>query len=349
MADRSKQEKIQQFNPSGIGSVTGGIFGLPFNYEDSDLILLPVPWEVTVSYQAGTAKAPDAIRKASPQLDLYDHDYPEGWKHGIFLQKASSSLKKINTETRKIAAAYIGSLEKGEPANAEIVKEVDAACEKMINTVYNETKKIRADNKWAGLLGGDHSTPLGYWKALADDYDTFGILHIDAHADLREKYEGFQYSHASIFYNALSIPQISKIVQVGVRDICEEEIERIKNSNRRIVTFFDHELHAGLFQGIQWSVICKQIVNELPQKVHISFDIDGLDPKLCPNTGTAVPGGLDLPQVFYLLNEVVASGREIIGFDLVEVVPGKDEWDANVGARVLYKLCNLLLKSKSGK
>ena len=93
--------------------------------------------------------------------------------------------------------------------------------------------------------------------------------------------------------------------------------------------------------------LCREIINHLPEKVYISFDIDGLDPKLCPNTGTPVPGGLELEQVYCLFRELVNSGREIIGFDVCEV--GDAEWDGNVGARIVYKLANLLdLSQKEG-
>jgi agmatinase len=102
-----------------------------------------------------------------------------------------------------------------------------------------------------------------------------------------------------------------------------------------------------MFEGVTWKMICDDIVASLPMQVYLSFDIDGLDPKLCPNTGTPVPGGLELEQAVYLIRRVADSGRKIIGCDLNEVVPGLDDWDANVGARLLYKMCNLMGKSQS--
>jgi agmatinase len=177
-------------------------------------------------------------------------------------------------------------------------------------------------------------------QALAAHYPEYGVLHIDAHADLRDAYEGFQYSHASIMFNALQIPQISKLVQVGIRDFCHDEVTLVQQSEGRISSYYDPMLKQKLYAGISWLELCKQMVAELPQHVYISFDVDGLDPKLCPTTGTPVPGGLELEQAFCLFREVVNSGRQIIGFDVCEV--GNDEWDGNVGARVVYKLFNLM-------
>ena len=129
-------------------------------------------------------------------------------------------------------------------------------------------------------------------KAIAEKFGDFGILQIDAHCDLREAYEGFVYSHASIMYNALEeIPAITRLVQVGIRDYCEEEWEYIRQSNGRIVTYFDKDIKERQYEGDNWKAIADEIIQQLPEKVYLSFDIDGLDPKLCPNTGTPVQGG----------------------------------------------------------
>ena len=196
------------------------------------------------------------------------------------------------------------------------------------------------------MLGGDHSVPLGFFKAQSEKHGDFGILQIDAHCDLRDSYEGFKYSHASIMYNALhEIPSIKKLVQVGIRDYSDGELEIIQNNKERIVTFFDRDIKDRLYEGDTWKNVVDDIIKTLPQKVHLSFDIDGLDPKLCPNTGTPVAGGFEVEQIYYLLRKLIQSGRQLIGFDLNEVGVGENDWDANVGARVLYKLCNLLVKS----
>ena len=192
-----------------------------------------------------------------------------------------------------------------------------------------------------GLVGGDHSIPLGYLRALPNFYARFGVLQIDAHADLRKAYQGFTYSHASIMYNALKIPAVNALVQVGIRDLCEEENEVIRRARGRVVTFFDEDIKSAMYSGRTWDNVCDKIIEALPENVYISFDIDGLDPKLCPGTGTPVPGGLEFYQVIHLLKRLAVAGKRIIGFDLNEVAPSKDnDWDANVGARMLYQLCN---------
>jgi agmatinase len=201
-----------------------------------------------------------------------------------------------------------------------------------------------------GLIGGDHAAPYGSIKAHAERYPGLGILHIDAHADLRLAYEGFVDSHASIMRNvAERLPGVAKIVQVGLRDLAEEEHLYILQSGSRIEALYDAELAARLFDGEPFSQIAASLVNKLPGDVYVTFDIDGLDPSLCPHTGTPVPGGLSFRQATHLLATIVKSGRRIVGFDLNEVAPGPegDEWDGNVGARMLYKLIGFALRSRA--
>jgi agmatinase len=146
-------------------------------------------------------------------------------------------------------------------------------------------------------------------------------------------------------FNAMKIPQISKLIQVGIRDVSFVEIEMIDRSADRIIAYYDSQIKQQLYKGKTWENIYQEAIAHLPQQVYISFDVDGLDPKLCPSTGTPVPGGLELEQAFCLCREIIYSGRQIIGFDLCEV--GNAEWDGNVGARIVYKLANLMnLSSK---
>ncbi len=347
----SKQKKIAQFNDSWVGINNGNIFGLPFDQAESDIVLIPVTWDVTTSYAPGTANGPEAILHASPQLDLFEPDLKDAWKNGIYMQPISLKWMDLNQSLRAKAEKCIDALESGKNIDDPELKphyaEINKACEELKAAVYNDAQTLLQQNKLVGVVGGDHSSPLGLMEALAEKYNDYAILQIDAHADLRVAFEGFTYSHASIMYNALQIASVSKLVQVGIRDICEAEINLINNSHGRIKTFFDWELKEDYYNGNSWSALCDEIINELPQHVYISFDIDGLDPKLCPNTGTPVAGGFELQQTFYLLKKIVDAGKTIIGFDLCEVTPGKDEWDGNVGARVLYKLCNLMWKSKT--
>lgn len=344
---------LSNFDPNSVGLRSNNIFGLPFNEDDASLVLVPVPWEVTVSYRPGTARGPEHIFDASLQIDLYDADNPDGWKKGIFMMPVDKNIRKKSDFLRQCAELIIGHLMEGGK-----MEEVHQLCNKLseVNNgglmlrewVYEMTLRLLKEGKKVGLIGGDHSTPFGFIKALAEVHpDGFGVLQIDAHADLRKAFEGFTYSHASIMYNVLKeVPQVQKLVQVGVRDYCDEELDMVKANPERVVTFFDKDIKESLYEGDSWKDVCEKIINALPQKVYISFDIDGLDPKLCPNTGTPVPGGFEVEQVFYLFKKLVASGRTLIGFDVNEVSSGEhtEAIDAIVGARVLYKLCNFILK-----
>ncbi|MDQ3191187.1 MAG: agmatinase family protein [Bacteroidota bacterium] len=345
----SKEEKILSFDSSGL-STTDSLFGLPFTTEESEIIVIPVPWEVTVSYTAGTSNGPQAILKASAQVDLYDPYVKDAWKKGIAMIDFPQEIKDKSDRLRKKASAHIealsdGSLKETNSTSIAFTKEIDQASIELNNWVKNISLEYLNKNKLLVLLGGDHSTPLGLMQAIAEKYNSFGILQIDAHADLRVAYEGFKYSHASIIYNALEINQVEKIVQVGIRDFSESEAKMIQDSKGRINTFFDRDIKQMQFEGQSWKLICGSIIEKLPQNVYLTFDIDGLDPKLCPNTGTPVAGGFEFEQILYLLEQLVESGRKIIAFDLNEVTPGVNEWDANVGARLLFRIANMMAKS----
>ncbi|MBL1175634.1 agmatinase family protein [Pantanalinema sp. GBBB05] len=341
---------LQNFDPNAIALDNGNLLGLPFDYNSAQTIVFGVPWEVTVSYGAGTADAPQVILDASRQLDIFDLDHPEGWKQGIFMAEISHQIREQSDTLRQEAARLIAYLEQGDriEANPELLQmreTINQACQTVNQWLFDQAQTAMAQGKQVAVIGGDHSVPLGYLQALATRYPDFGILHIDAHADLRDAYEGFEFSHASIMFNALKLPQISKLVQVGIRDLCHDEVDLIQRSQGRISAYYDSVLKQKQYAGLSWLDLCRQMVAELPQQVYISFDVDGLDPKLCPNTGTPVPGGLELEQTFCLFRELIHSGRQIIGFDVCEV--GNSEWDGNVGARVVYKLCNLMSLSRS--
>jgi agmatinase len=214
--------------------------------------------------------------------------------------------------------------------------------------VLEQSRAWLAKGKIVGVVGGDHSVPFGCIQACAEKWPGLGVLHLDAHADLREAYEGFTWSHASIMFNVMTrIPQVKKLVQVGIRDFGEAEYNFIVASNGRVKTFYDAALKAGQFAGMPWRDEVDNIVRELPQNVYLSFDIDGLDPTLCPHTGTPVPGGLSFAQACALVEGVVRAGKRIVGFDLNEVAPSADggDWDGNVGARLLYKMIGWTLRS----
>ncbi|CAN5607214.1 agmatinase family protein [soil metagenome] len=334
------EDPIEKFDINGPGT-EGKIFGLPYSIELSKLVIIPIPWEATVTYGTGTANAPDAILKSSRQIDFFLREIPDAWKLGIAMLPVPIEIKNESDRLRLLVDQYHLAESNNSEQSSLISTKINEACESLNIYVNKTTQKYLGEGKMVGLLGGDHSTPLGFIRTLAEKHDRFGILHIDAHADLRKSFEGFTYSHGSIMFNALKSSSISKLVQVGIRDFCDEEFKLIQRSQGRIKTFFDDDLKVSLSQGKSWESLCAEIVRDLPEKVYISFDIDGLDPKLCPHTGTPVPGGLEFYQATFLIKAVATSGRTIIGFDLNEVAPGGDtDWDANVGARILWQLCN---------
>ncbi len=340
------------FDPNSASTEDSGVFGLDATEEKSAVVYLPVPWEATTSYGNGTSKGPAAILRASRQVDLYDGDVLRPYEAGLHLLDESPRVRELNAGVRGDAAKIIavGGDIQGDAALKNALERVNAAGGKLNEFVYAESLLRMKKGKILGVVGGDHSVPYGAFQAAAKSYGDFGILHFDAHLDTRIAYEGFTWSHASIMHNTLErIPKITKLVSVGIRDYCEQEADYNKGQSSRVRVFYDRDIGRRLYAGENWGKIAMEIVAELPKRVWISFDIDGLDPRFCPHTGTPVPGGLDFREANHLLGEVVRSEREIVGFDLNEVAPdpdGKDEWDANVGARLLYKLSAWALASQ---
>ena len=337
-------------DPNAKSTSKAGIYGLPFKENESQVIYIPVPWDVTTSYQAGTSKGPAAILGASAQIDFFDLDFIDAYQAGLFMKKESSKIKKLNTEGRLLAKKIIDADEaefkKSKTLQKSLTK-VNKICDELNLEIYKETKAILAKDKISVVVGGDHATPFGAIKAYAEKYPNLGILHFDAHSDTREAYMGFENSHASIMHNVMEkIPSVSRLIQVGIRDFCEQEYNYTK-SNKKIDIYFDQNIARRKMNGENFKKIAQEIVSKLQKHVYISFDIDGLDPRFCPNTGTPVPGGLDYQEVMLIINELVASGKKLVGFDLVEVAPNtkdkNNEWDANVGMRLLYKMTSASL------
>ncbi len=338
------------FDPNAAAPADSGVFGLDDSPETAKVVLIPVPWDATTSYRAGTAQGPLAILEASRQVDLYDVETGTPYKAKIAMLPESPEIQAWNVEARACAVPVIeaGGRINGNADLEAKLERTNAIGELVNGWVYEKTKTLLAARKIVGIVGGDHSVPFGAIRAISEAHPGVGILHIDAHADLRQAYEGFEWSHASIMENvARRLPNVSKIVAVGIRDFCEEELVRTRESKGRIDTHYDVTLATARMTGHLLEAFAS-IVNALPEKVYVSFDIDGLDPVLCPHTGTPVPGGLSFHEASALLREVVNAGRTIVGFDLNEVAPGPegDEWDGNVGARVLYKLIGWTLLSQ---
>jgi agmatinase len=332
------------FDPNGVGIANGNIFGFPVTEDEANIVIIPVPWDATASYGKGTSRGPQAVLDASTQLDFYHPKLDKAYNTKVFMIEISKEWLKVNDRLCKEGCDYIAFLEDGGKIEdntyyQQFLEEINAASDALKNGIKSKAKSVLEQGKIACLLGGEHSTPLGLIEAFDEQNQPFGILHIDAHADLRNAYEGFEQSHASIMFNALKCKNLVKLTQVGIRDIAESEVELINNSNGRVTTFFDWDLKEEQFNGKTWAEQVQSILDTLPERVYISFDIDGLSPELCPNTGTPVVGGFQLEQINYLLFELAKSNRTIIGFDLNEVGTSEDsDWDANVGARALWNL-----------
>ncbi len=319
------------FDPDAAAAAGTGIYGLSSTPEEARVHLLPVPFDATASYRKGAAQGPAAIEVASRQVDLFDPVTGRPYEAGIWMAPDDGRVRAWNDEAATADVARVNAI--GDELNAWVR---DAAEEALIA------------RKLFGVVGGEHSVPFGSIEAHAARFPGMGVLHIDAHADLREAYGGCTWSHASILHNVVTrIDSIASVLQVGVRDLCGAEEAAIR-ATPKVTTLFDHEWAAARFAGHRLHSIVRASLRALPHNVYVTFDIDGLDPSLCPNTGTPVPGGLTWQEVMLWLGELVATGRRIVGFDVVEVAPGSDRppgegLDEIIGARLLYRLIGFAL------
>jgi agmatinase len=294
-----------------------------------------VPFEATASFRPGSSKAPEGVLEASVQIDLFDLETRTAWQEGIAMHPVDKRIYEWNkaaTELRQQSELAT------DEERACLIEGVTEYSERVNEVVYKSTLSSLKAGKIPGIIGGEHSIAYGAITAAAESCPGLGVLQLDAHADMRCAYEGLTHSHASIFYNVMSntAAPVDTLVQVGLRDVGITEIEFAEACGERVRWWTDFQLQAEMDSGRQWAAVVQDIIEPLPQQVWLSFDVDGLDPTLCPNTGTPVPGGLNWHQALQLIKGVAKSGRTIVGFDLCEV--GDGEWDNIVGARLLYKL-----------
>ena len=340
-----------EFDPGAPAKPDAGIFGLPHTRADAKIILLPVPFDATTSYRRGTAAGPESIFHASMQVDLFDRRFGRIYERGIYLETADTQVHQWNAEAAELSRPLIdaGGADLADPKHVAALLQIDRISENLNRFVYSRTVQTLDEGKIPGTIGGEHSIPFGAICAVAEKHPGVGILHLDAHLDFRPAYEGFTYSHASIMFNVMNkIDAVSKLVQIGIRDMSEEEMEFGNSQGQRVQTYFDDVWADRLLRGDSFAPLVESALQDLPDKVYVSFDIDVLDPALCPHTGTPVPGGLSFQQAVLVLDFLRQSGRQVVGFDLVEVAPGppsEPELDANVGARILYKLCGTVTAS----
>ncbi len=339
------------FDPNAAATESSNIFGLPDTRDDASIVLIPCPYDATSSYGVGSANAPEAIREASSQVDLFDRRFGAIYERGLFMEPHPPEVREWSRQARVLAEPII---EQGgsRAGDEDAVSQVDGLSRRAASFVYDRAIAAMDEGKVPGLIGGEHGVAFGLYKAIAHRHPGVGILQIDAHMDLRPAFEGFAWSHASVMHNVVyDLDGVSRIIQVGIRDYCEQEAnlaeslapDKAPDGETQILTYFWDDLADERVGGGSWGVACERMINLLPSEIIISVDIDGLDPTLCPHTGTPVPGGLNWDQLSLLLKMIKESDRTVVGFDLVEVcpskIPGSSPIDASIGARVLYRLC----------
>lgn len=275
------------------------------SYDDSSVALVRAPYDGTTSYQAGARHGPDALLSASKQVELYDRE----------LDRIPADCG-IYTLPSFLPSSALGP--------KQVIDEVESIC----------TKPVK-DGKFVFLVGGEHSLSLGAVKAYAETFDSFSVLQIDAHLDLRPSYEGSAYSHACVAHQIL--PYTDNLVQVGVRTACPEEMDIIKA--KKLAPIWGEECAAEPDE--KWIA---RAISGLGDKVYVTLDVDGLDPSVIPGTGTPVPGGLGWYQTLKLLR-AIGQSREVIGCDIMELAPMEgDRRSAYAAALLAYKMIGYFVK-----
>jgi len=263
-----------------------------YDYEDSEIIIVPVPYDETSTWMRGADKGPDAILDASPNLEFYD------------VETASEAhLAGIHT---------IGPiLEKETP-------------EKLVNAVYDKTLSLLTGNKFPVIIGGNHTVSIGAIKAFSEYFDNLSVLQLDAHADLRQEYEGSKFNHACAMARAR---EFAPIVQVGIRSMSVYEVPYADKDR----IFYSHELYYNKNLYIK-------AIDKLTENVYITIDLDVFDPSIMPSTGTPEPGGPVYIELLHFLRDVIRY-KNVVGFDVVELCPNQTDKSPDfIAAKIIYQL-----------
>jgi agmatinase len=285
-------------------------------------------------------------------LDTFDRHWKTDIHDSLHFLAPPEAWRQLNEET---TAKVVTLRQSPQPWSPGLVTEVNEAGRRLNESLRQQTMALLDRGQIPAVFGGDHSSPFGQMQAVWSQWSSspsgsLGLLHLDAHHDLRQAYEGFFYSHASIIYNAHQLFEGKvNIYSLGIRDFAHSEWlfgEECRNQ----FTVYDDLFHGEWLNGRSFSDWLDAFLMPLPGALYLSIDIDGFSPDLCPHTGTPVLGGWSFPAFVQLLRGIVASGRRIVAFDLCEVGvdPQGGEWDLNVGARVLYQLCLATLMSQQG-
>lgn len=328
----------------------GCYFGDATSPVDADVVIVSAPWSVTSDYGRGATYTPDAIIDVSLGKELYDATTGVSIEGRIATAEIDYNIQESSEQLGRDAERVMRSYDVTERGVGDYithkVANVNEGFAAMHKSIYKQVKYWSLQGKRVAVVGGDHSVAFGAIKALSENNDDMGVLFIDAHADYSREVEPFNFSHRTIARDIIeSIPSVTRLVEVGVRDVDKSEAEQL-GSNEKVSVFYAERLMAKRFEGCCWGDLCREIVALLPQKVYVSLDIDALKIEFCNNTNAPTPGGMTFDEVVYLVNTVVESGREIVGFDISEVVTSLDnKMDAIVGARLLAKLSVAMVRS----
>lgn len=264
--------------------------------ENAKYVLLPVGYDGTSTFVKGADKGPQAILDASDSLELYDIQYQHSaYEAGIYTDHFDHDFSTPDT---------------------------------MVDSVYQRVKHFMQQGKSIGLLGGEHSVSVGAIRAMSESYDNLTVLQFDAHADLRDDYHDSIFNHACVMRRA---QDYARVVQVGIRNVCEEEMHNVVDENM----FYAH----NIYNNEDWM---EPALDRLTDNVYITFDLDGFDPSILPATGTPLPGGLQWYPTLKFIQKVIQS-RNIVGFDVVELCPQADSKVSDVlAATLVYKIITLL-------
>ena len=311
----------------GVGD-GGFYFGDTTSPADADIVIVSAPWSVTSDYGRGATYTPDAVIDASAEKNLYDTVADVSVAGRVATAEIDYNIQEssehLGREAERIAHQYLGENGFVGEYVAKKVAHINEGFSEMQVSIYKQTKHWASQGKRIAVVGGDHSVAFGAVKALAEVNDGLGVLFIDAHADFLRSGEEFNYSHRSIARNI---------------------VEEVSSIERLVELFLAEKLAAKRFEGESWGNICREVVGKLPQKVYVSLDIDALKIEFCGNTNAPVPGGMTFDEVVYLINTVVESGREIVGFDISEVVSSiNNKMDAIVATQLLAKMCVAMLR-----
>jgi agmatinase len=271
-----------------------------YSYDRSGIVIVPVPYDETSTWMRGADKGPEAIMEASVNLEFYDVETgSEAHKHGIFT---------------------------GEPVLEKTTPEA------MTEAVFRRLSSLFAARKFPVIAGGNHSVSIGAFKAASGFFRNLSILQLDAHADLRQEYEGTRYNHACVMARAR---EYAPVVQVGIRSMSADELPFAEQDS----IFFAHDLYYN-------KALYTRAIERLTENVYITVDLDVFDPSIMPSTGTPEPGGPPYTELMHFLRDVSAN-KNVIGFDVVELCPSPvNKMPDFVAAKVIYQLLSYIFSKQ---